>query len=161
MALSADESFATVAESVTYATARGWTDWTEAELATQEAKLREATDYITFSTRWPGRLVDSAQVLPFPRSGLYDREGRYIEGTPAAVKSATIEAARLALSGPLIGGAAEGQVVIRSKVGPIEEEFSEPRAASDVRRDRLAFVMMLLRGAGAIIGGVNIPLQKS
>lgn len=162
MALSADESFATVAESITYATARGWADWLAAETATQEAKLREATDYITSSARWPGRLADSAQVLPFPRDGLYDREGRYIEGTPAGVKNATIEAARLALSGLLIGGTTDAQSVVREKVGSLEVGYSSPRGAADVRRDRLAYVHLLLRATGAIIGGgVSVPLLKS
>lgn len=161
MALSADESFATVAESVTYATKRAWADWLAATEATQEAKLREATDYIVMTARWPGSLADYEQALPFPRIGAYDREGRYIEGTPDAVKAATIEAARLALGGLLIGGTSDAQVVIRRKVGPIEREFSQPRSAADVRRDRLAYVHLLLRGAGAIIGGANVALLKS
>lgn len=160
MALGPDESFATLAEADAYAAARGWTDWAEASEPAKEGGLRDATNYIVANARWPGRVVDLEQVGPFPRTGLKDVEGRTITGTPGAVKSATIEAARLSLSAPLLGGASD-PIVIREKVDTIEVAYAEQKAA-DLRRDRLAWVWSLLRSAGAKqAGGVNVALSKA
>lgn len=161
MALTADESLASLAEADAYAAQRGWEDWAAASELTREGALRDATNYVVANARWPGRLASLDQVLPFPRVGLKDAEGRIITGTPAAVKNATIEAARLSLSAPLMGGPSE-PIVIRERVeGAVEVEYAEQKAA-DLRRDRLAWVWSLLRSAGATrVGGVNVPLLKA
>lgn len=161
MPLVAGESFATRAEALAYATAREWTDWIAASDNTQDAKLREATDYIAAAWTWPGYLADSEQVLPFPRTGYYDREGRAITGTPEKLKAATIEAARLALNGALMGGEVTATVK-REKVGPIETEYAE-RSSSSVRSERLSYIGLLLISTGARggVGAVNVRLSKS
>lgn len=167
MALSTDESFATVAESEAYGDARGWTDWnttTPPSSLTKEQKLREATDYILATFYWPNQPASSTQVLPFPMYGLYDRYGRALTGIPTQLKAATIEAARLALTGSLLGGdaaAAATQTIKRERIGPLETEFSET-SYDEVRDTRLAMVHALLRSiGGCMAGGVNVRLSKA
>lgn len=160
MALADGETLATRAESITYATKRGWADWLALDGEVQDAKLIEGSDYILAKTTWPGRIAESAQVGPFPRVGMRDREGRIVTGIPEAAKSANIEAARLALAGPLQGGAQE-QAVIRKKIGPIEKEFADPQSADQVRADRLANVHALIRMAGGRIAGGSVAISKS
>jgi hypothetical protein len=160
MALAADESFATVAEADTYAAARGWTDWAAAGTPAKEAALRNGTAYVTVAARWPGELADYDQLLAWPRLYAYDREGRYLEGIPTAVKSATIEAARLALTTSLMAGTG-ARVTKRVKAGPVEVEYADTSPAS-LRNDRLTYIHALLRSIGATIaGGTMVALSKS
>lgn len=161
MALADGESLATRTEAIDYATKRGWTDFLALDGDVQDARLRDGYDYIAAKTTWPGRLADTAQVGPFPRVGMTDREGRVVIGTPDQAKSANIEAARLAIAGPLMGGAQQ-QAVIRKKIGPIEKEFADPLSADQVRRDRLAYVHSLIRAAGGkLADGGSVTISKA
>lgn len=159
MAITTDQSYASVAEADAYASARGWTDWAAASTAAKEAALLESTAYLDATYRWPGSLADIAQVLGWPRADAYDREGRTLTGTPAAVVSAAIEAARLALTAPLIGGSADAAVT-REKVGPLEVEYQQT-AAWVLRDQRLAWVASLLRSISGIGSGTSIRLMRA
>ncbi len=165
--LGADETFATLAEADAYAMKRDWTDWAAASTTTRRAKLRESRDYIVTMYRWPSSyVVDSAQLGPWPRQYAYDREGRLLTGTPDQVKAAQIEAARVALTGPLLGkGGDTSERGIKSEkiAGVIETTYDDLAPADQMRVDRLAYVDALLKSTGASggSGGVNVRLLKS
>lgn len=146
MSLTADESMATLAEFRTYATARQWPEASAgvAPDADVESWLRQGTDYLVATVTWPGTLAVDTQVSPWPRTGAKDREGRTLTGTPLCVKAATIEAARLAQDGALMGGAAASEAqLIRKKTGPLEKEWA-PQSNAQVRQQKLAWVLTLL-----------------
>lgn len=163
MALTADESMATLVDFRTYATARLWAEASAVTSpdANVEAALRGATDFLIANVSWPGLLASEAQVLPFPRNNAYDRERRLLSGTPAQAKSATIEVARLILLyGPDLGAATAASTaqVIRKKVGPLDKSFSEVKPQA-VLSTRLAYVRSLLTSIGARLnfgGGLNV-----
>lgn len=161
MALTEGETIATRAESIDYATKRGWSDWLGLSGDAQDAALRDGSDYIVSVTTWPGTVASSTQIGPFPRVGWTDRERRPITGTPDQAKAANIEAARLSLAGPLVGGA-QSPALIRKKVGQIEREFAAPKSAAQVAADRLANVHALIRSIGGkISGGSTVAISKS
>ncbi len=154
MTITADQSYASLSAANAYALARDWADWDAATDEAKEAALLEATAYLDATYRWPGTLADLNQPLGWPRSGAYDREGRPLTGVPAPVASATIEAARLALSAPLLGGnAASEPVLIRKRVeGVIEREWA-PTSQATIQSNRMALVAALL--SGIVRGGSN------
>lgn len=165
--LPAGLTFATLAEANARADMLGWTDWQAASNGKRKAALIEAADYIVTLYRWPQSYVaDSTQALPWPRAYAYDREGRQITGTPAQVKTANIEAARLALGGPLLGGGSatpERGIKSEDVAGIIKTVYDDLPAADQLRLDRFAYVHALLRATGATGGtnSVNVRLSKS
>lgn len=140
----------------TYFADRGVTTWTGTDDVKGQAIIK-ATDYI--ETRWTGQFLgrlefpDAPQALSFPRLGLYDKEGRVIEGMPVSLQKATAEYALRALSSSLFlepTVETNGQRVQRSrdKVGPIEEEreYVQGAAVSTLRpfpaADRLIYQLV-------------------
>ena len=124
-------SYATKLEADNYFTTRGNLTWIGTDEIKESALIR-ATDYIEarFSQRFKGRLEfpDNPQALSFPRLDLFDREGRSVLGVPTKLKSATIEYALKALTEnlflePTIDETGLTPTLIRSKVGPIEDEI--------------------------------------
>lgn len=63
------ESFASVAESLTYHSDRGNSAWALLTTAVQEQSLRKATEYMaqTYRLRWAGNRINSTQALDWPR----------------------------------------------------------------------------------------------
>jgi len=123
-------SYATAAEADTYFTDRGNATWLGTDAVKEQALIR-ATDYIEarYSQRFKGNFEfpDVPQRLSFPRLGLLDREGRVVTGVPEALKNATMEYALKALTEnlflePNIDSNGLTPTLIRSKVGPIEDE---------------------------------------
>lgn len=129
------------ADANAYAAARGWTDWAAAVTAgTADAAILDASTFIRAYYGPPSALTAEAEL---------------------SATSAVIEAARLALASPLLGGDQSTQAVIREKVGPLETQYAAPRDPSAVRDDRLALVTALLIAAGARpLSGINHPLRR-
>lgn len=108
----------TVAEADAYASARGWANWTGSD---KEAALRRGQDFIAsaYNSRWATEWVN--------------------DEAPDAVKYAIIEAARRELVAPgSLNPDYDPSAMVtkeRSKVGPIEEEFTyaRPQNAFDAR----------------------------
>lgn len=134
-----DDPLATVQQADDYAAAREWSDWAALSEAKKTTAILDASTFIKVSYS-PGRL-------------LTDRE-------TALVVSATVEAARLSLTAPLIGGVEEPQVLKEGMKG-FTTEYAEVRPGS-ASIARLALVSALLRSAGLSGGStVNVPLRKA
>lgn len=89
------DSFISDSDADTYMTARVHvTEWTNADSATKEAALKQATQIID-AERFVGTITDTAQALAWPRAGVTDQEGREIadDAIPPAVANATAELA--------------------------------------------------------------------
>lgn len=132
----------TVADADTYATARGWADWSALAEPRKSAAILDASTYVRSAYRPPARVGEAVE---------------------AQIKDAVIEAARLSLTGPLLGGAKAGTRARKSvKARSVAVEY-ESASASDLNKARLALVSAMLRAAGvfAIGAGVNIGLAKS
>jgi hypothetical protein len=124
-----------------YALARGWSDWTVLPDEAAAAAILDASTYIRATFVPPPAIAPSVET---------------------EIENAVAEAARLTLSGPLIGGAgAAAPQVVREKVGPIETEYAET-APAQARESRLALVHAMMFAAGSRrVGGVNAPLTRA
>lgn len=120
------ESYASVADSLTYHANRGNSSWSTLTTAQQEQALRRATDYIeqVYSQAWQGYRVNETQALSFPRTQVY-LNGYLIGSTvvPQLLINATCELALKAASGELADDLERG--VVREKVGVIEVEYDK------------------------------------
>lgn len=125
-----------------YASARGWTDWAALAQPRKTAAVLDASTYVRASFAPPARAD---------------------EATEGTIQEAVIEAARLSLTGPLIGGDAAGKAARRSvKAGSVSVEF-DAQSPEALRSARLALVTSLLRSAGVLSAGqsANVRLAKS
>lgn len=106
MALDADftspsfNCYVTVAEADSYMSERLHTEeWVAATTANKTAALIWASKMLDNMFTWTGQRVAVDQPMGFPRYGLYDKDGFWIESDviPKQIKSATIEQAFLLL----------------------------------------------------------------
>jgi hypothetical protein len=88
------DSYVSVAEATTLLRAQfsipTWEAATQPEL---EAVLRRATALLGLLVTWDGALTATTQALAFPRTGLFDPEGREVNGAsiPSWLQQATAE----------------------------------------------------------------------
>jgi len=121
------ESYASVVEADAYFTSLNNASWTGDDV-TKEAALRSATSYLDATYTWNGYIYSDDQALGFPRTSIYDKEGRDLsESVPINVKKATYELAVAALSGDLVENINSSDYVKREKVGSLEVEYSDAR----------------------------------
>lgn len=125
--LSTADSYASVAESNTYQTARGHeSTWSDLDEDVKEPALRAATDYMlaTYRNRWSGKRVNGTQALDWPREGVtldgYDVANNVV---PTLVKQACIELAYRALSAPLVADVKAQRSAV--SVGPISVTYAQ------------------------------------
>lgn len=103
----------------------------------KEAALMAATEYLDL--RWGSKLrgipLAELQALEFPRSGLYDRYGRVIEGIPQEIAKATCLYAAEHVAGTLYPNpsSSTSKDVKRKKtvVGPITTEVEYQGSSTD------------------------------
>lgn len=133
------ESYVSVSDCASYATARGLT-FPEAPEAAAEAALRRGAAWLdaTYRGRLPGRRKRGrAQGLEWPRTGALDATGEEIGEAeiPAEIIAATCEAAvrELAAPGSLSPDILGTQRAVREKVGDIEVEYADAPAIGDAR----------------------------
>lgn len=132
----------TVEEADTYANDRGWADWSVLAEARKTAAILDASTYVRSAYRPPARVGEAVE---------------------AQIKDAVIEAARLSLTSPLLGGADAGKRIRKSvKAGSVVVEY-DGASTGDLNKARLALVTAMLRAAGvyAVGVGVNVRLAKS
>lgn len=102
--LTTAESYVSVAAADSYCTSHGLTGWAAKSTTEKEVALRVGTSYIDQRYRYQGtRSFPGQQALAWPRGNvwhLYD--GFYVEGIPADVKNAQIEAAYRSLTSTLL-----------------------------------------------------------
>ena len=122
------ESYASVAAADARNAALGVTYWAPLTESAKEIALRLATQFMTanYRTRWAGRRVYQAQALDWPRWGVcVDGFDLPSSTVPADVVNACIDlAARAGRGEQLMPDLDTGSnVVKRTKVGPIEDEY--------------------------------------
>lgn len=133
----------TVEQADDYATVRGWSDWAALTEPRKAAAILDASTYVRSVYSPPAKVCDAVAV--------------------AVINAAVIEAARLSLTGPLLGGAEAGKRVRKSvKAGSVAVEY-DSASAGDLNKARMALVTAMLRFAGvyAVGAGVNVRLAKS
>lgn len=133
---------ATVEQADAYAAARGWSDWTAVQPERKAGAILDASTFVRSAYRPPAQVSEA------------------IEGQ---ITDAAIEAARLSLTSPLLGGDVAGQRARKSvKAGSVAVEY-ETATPADLRAARTALVTAMLRAAGVfgIGSGVNVKLAKS
>ncbi len=145
--LAAANSYTTVAEFKVYHDDRGNDYQTKISSDVDiQRNLILATDYIEGRWRFKGtREFGADQGLSFPRSSLYDREGRLVSGLPAKLKNATSEYALRVADAPLYTEPttdASGLRKKRTKIGPIEVEFMDGDVVKVIRAYPLADRML-------------------
>ncbi|MBO9602547.1 MAG: hypothetical protein J7496_08575 [Novosphingobium sp.] len=117
------ESYCSVADADTRATALGTTAWTGDD-ATKEAALRRATGYMEqqFRNRWKGTRLYRDQALSWPRYGACV-DGFDVLSTvvPDEVRDACADLAVRALTADLNADLTRG--IVREKIGPLETEY--------------------------------------
>lgn len=119
------ESYASVAETDTYFSNLGNTAWT-GTTATKEAALRKATQYLDATYNWIGYIYITTQTLGWPRTSVFDREGRDLkESVPLRVKRATYELALASLSGDLIQISDSSKYVKSEQVGSLAVTYRD------------------------------------
>lgn len=121
-------SFGTLEEADAYFATRLYsTAWTSADIEVKKAALIMATSALTANICWVGSPTDAVQVLPFPRTGMSDRNGNEIADTviPQDLKIAEFE---LALAMLKSDRTAESDIeavgLTKLKAGPVELSFS-------------------------------------
>lgn len=94
-------TYATVAEGNTYHEAHVYTDtWDEASTADKNKALAMATRLLDDNVEWNGAKATKEQALRWPRHGIRDEDGYYVDSDviPQFLKDATAEYARLLLA---------------------------------------------------------------
>lgn len=156
------DSYVTLVEAAAYFTARGIATWTGSDTVKENA-LRLGTSYLdnAYRGRWIGLTATATQSLAWPRvdgsrslsSGctypLTDENGWEIaiDVVPQQIKTATLEAALLAMSGVTLeptlvrGGAIKS---IGKSVGPLRKDITYMDGAPVI--DRYLAIEGLLRG---------------
>ncbi len=118
-------SYATVTEARTYATARGVSLPDDSKV---EAFLTLAMDYLE-SKKYKGRpsYPDHPQALSFPRTGvMVDCEVLPSDAVPRQLKSAQMQLVVEQANGKSLMPSTDGTVVKRKKVDVLEKEFFSP-----------------------------------
>lgn len=106
----------------TYATQRNNANWTGID-SKKEGAIITATQYIDATFDFKGTLSSTTQALSFPRTDVYDKDGRLLSGVPERIKQACAELAMVAISQSLIASP-ETAAVKRKKIkaGSVETE---------------------------------------
>lgn len=137
------ESYCSVTYADTYHSERGNTGWTGTE-AVKESALRNATQHFdgAYGGQLPGRRASVDQALELPRVLAYDRDGFGLASDEVwpSVAQAIAELALDALGGGLAPNLDRGGQLIRSKLGPLEEEYA-PGAPGGVVRPRISLLL--------------------
>ena len=143
--LSTATSYVSLATANTYHTAHGNpATWTAASNASRESALMQATRWLDAHLTWRGIISVEDQALGWPRTDVYDDEGRGIASdiVPDLVREACCLLALYHLSSPLDASLSRGGQIRRQKVGSVEVEYDNyaPGASS------YSFVDWLVRG---------------
>lgn len=123
------DSYISVTDADTYFSNLGNTTWSGKDTSDKEVALRKACDYIEseYSGRWKGAIASNSQALAWPRSGVRDNEGRYIDNTeyPTRLVKAQCELALKTFNESLMPDqeAGAGQLIEKT-TGPITKKWA-------------------------------------
>lgn len=110
--------------------------WTTATDADKDVALVMATTILSTRVRWKGAPTTSTQALPFPRTGLVNRNGVPVPDNvvPVELQQATAELARLLLA---TDRTAENEIAASGlkslKAGPVSLAFREDLQTTPTR----------------------------
>jgi hypothetical protein len=153
------DSYLSLADANTYHSSHGSpTAWASATNEAKEAALRYATMWIDGKFTWQGSITSESQVLDFPRSNVWDEQGRAL-GTntiPQRLKDATAEMALAHVGAALNASLARGGQVRREQVGPIAIEYLE---GANPETD-YPYVKRLLSGYTSSQGARSVPVTR-
>ncbi len=158
----AANSFTTRAEATAYHEAHvEQAVWDAATTAQQDRALVMATRLLSLHVAWWGTRTSTTQALAHPRTGLIDRDGRYVLSTiiHPELKAATAELARLLLGGDLTA-ASDTAGIKALKVGSIAIDFDGSLPTTDVIPES---VWLFLRPWGMKLSGrapISVPLVR-
>lgn len=148
-------SYVSVLEADDYAQFVGDEDWDELDEQDKEFNLMITTTFVDNLLRWNGVLLNLDQALNFPRTNLYDNQGRRLSGVPTAIKNAVMQ---LALKNP---DELSYQVVrLREQVfGSASEKYLGSIVDGDDTVDRIRSMLASL-GYG-VIGTSFVTMQRA
>ena len=117
-----------------------------------ESALIRGTAFADAAFPWPGIKYAEGQALAWPREYAYDLSNYYLEGVPTCVKYLCMEAAliELATPGALSLALERGGKKIRSKTGPIEDEWSPSAPGATVYPILRQCVRSIVTGSGVM-----------
>lgn len=120
------DSYVSLAAAESYHVKYGNLAWADAESADRETALRKATRYLDSHYGFAGIKTNAAQALQWPRSGVtIDGRNQAANELPAALLSATCEAAFLALSQDLTPALSRGGKVKSEQVDVIAVVYED------------------------------------
>lgn len=152
------ESYQSVSAADTYFSNLANTSWT-GTTAVKEAALRKATLYLDSTYRWIGDIFSVEQSLNWPRTSVYDSQGRDLaETVPLNLKNACAELALISLTTDLFPLVDNSNYVKREKVGTLEVEYKD----NSPSRKQFPFVDKLLSDLYVSkVGSSNVTLVRS
>lgn len=161
----AANAFADVAWADAYFAAQLYSEEWETATADQKAQALITATRSLARLRWDGWPATAAQPLPFPRTGLLDREGRYSIPSgifPEDLKAATAEAAKQYLAdGQLPSTPLETTGIHRLKAGSVEVEYE---AGGAPQKEWVSDLVLALIGqwlVGFRRGMISVPLVRA
>lgn len=119
------DAYISLTDANTYFTNHGSpSDWTGATDANKEAAIRYATKWLDGYYKWYSDILDTDQVLAWPRAAFTDEDGRSVGGEdvmPTALLDATCE---MALEHLKDGFVESSTGVKRERIGSAEVEYA-------------------------------------
>jgi len=158
--LAAAVSYISVADADAYFTAHDDpTAWSGLTTALKESALRYATTSLDGLYSWVGVVATSTQNLGWPRTGVWDEEGRKISGSivPTRIEVAVCELALLHRTEALNSNYSRGNSIRSERVGPIETVFesgAQPDSAIPILR-------RIIMGLGKARYGITGDLERA
>ena len=156
-------SYATVAEADTYFTDRNNTAWTGTDDEKKSALIK-ATDYIenTYKLQWLGYKTTKAQALAFPRAGINDFDGYYVDEDtiPKSIKNAQIESALLIINGTELN-ASVGRKVKSEQVGSLAVTYDDGSTTIETYPKIENYLSEFTSSGGSLSGTRTIGLERS
>jgi len=158
------DSYVTAAQLQVRAVAKGWVALAAESEATQEELLKDAFLYLNVSYDWKGVITDLAQEGAWPRTGVYDHEGRALDSAavPTAVETAQMEIAFLQYTqGAILTGQTQGQIE-SVKAGSVAVKFTDGNTPNEGQK--IPHITRLLAGLYESAPGqiaANVSLLKA
>ena len=154
-------SYATPDNADDRAIATGNTTWQSLLTGTKQIHLNNAHEYLDQTYTFKGWITDDAQADAWPREGVYDKEGRYLDPdtVPDAIKNAEIELAFILAAGGSLTENISERSISKVKAGSVEVTFDGATRVTEAQRmknvDRLLVGLIEER-----IGGGSGPRKR-
>ena len=158
------DSYVTVAEFVTYGTAKGWDSLLNLSNAALEQLLKDAFTYLNNSFGWKGQITDLSQAGAWPRVNVVDKEGRTLDSAtvPTVVENAQMEIAGLQhINGDILATRTDGTVK-SVKAGSVAVTFADGSLPTE--GEKIPHVARMLTGLYTTAPGqrvANVSLLKA